>query len=255
MSRRHLALGALALSLLLAGCAVGPREIPAKDLTGDATYDWDTDANVTYNLTRNQYTAIFDLTNRSSLAVYGHGTLGGQQPIDVNALRFRFPNGTVVNATHPDLSVVKEKDLTNISLPASEGKLAYANHRNGKEFSSPVFVEGSWDVTLPPSARVGVPLLSAVGPGGYNRTYEDDRVTLHWGNVTASTVHARWYLQLDLFLFTTIIVAGLGLAIGGSIYYLRQIRRLERRRKEMGIDVEEEETEDPRDQGPPPGMR
>ena len=254
MNRRHVAFGALALALLLAGCAGGPREIPAKDLAGDATYDWDTNATVTFNLTGDQYTAIFEIRNRTSLAVYGSGTFGGDQPIDVAALRFRFSNGTVVNANHTNLSVVRESDLTNISLPARNGTLAYAGPRSGKEFRTPVFLEGSWEVTLPVSARVGVPLLSAAGPGGYERSVTDNRLTLRWENVTASSVHARWYLQFDLLLFTTIAVAGLGLGIGGAVYYLRQIRRLERRRKEMGIDVEESE-DDPRDRGPPPGMK
>jgi hypothetical protein len=255
MTRRHLALGALALLVLLAGCSVGPQEIPAKDLTGEATYDWDTNASVTYNITSNQYTAIYNVTNQTTLEVFGRSTLGGDQPLDVSALRFRFRNGTVVNANHSGLSVVRESDFTNVSLPAREGKLAFANDRNGKEFRSPVFLEGSWEVTLPAAARVGVPFLSAVSPGNYNRSYDNNRVTIRWGNVTAGSVHARWYMQLDLFLFTTIVIAGLGLGIGGAVYYLRQIRRLERRRKEMGIDVEEEDQDDPRDSGPPPGMR
>jgi hypothetical protein len=254
MDRRHLALGALALALLLAGCSAGPREVPAADLTGEASYDWDTDATVTYNLTSRQYTAIYDLANRSSIEVYSRAAIGGEQPLDVTNVRFRFPNGTVVNATHANLTVVRATKRTNITLPTRNGTLAYAGTRNGKEFRSPVFLEGSWAVTLPNSARVGVPFLSAAGPGGYNTSVADNRMTLRWANVTAQSVHARWYLQLDLFMFTTIVVAGLGLAIGGSIYYIRQIRRLEARREEMGIDVEQEE-DDPRDRGPPPGMR
>lgn len=254
MSRRSRAVGALVLALLLAGCSVGPQEIPEKDLTGDAAYDWDTNATVTYNITGNQYTAVFNITNRSSLPVWGQGTLGGDQPIDVQAVRFRHRNGTVLNATHPNLTVVREQKRTNITVPARSGKLAYGGERNGKEFRSPAFLDGSWEVTLPVSARVGVPLLSAVGPGGYNRSYANNRVTLRWGNVTASNVHARWYLQLDLFLFATLAIAGLGLAIGGSVYYLRQIRRLERQREEIGVDVEQED-DDLEDRGPPPGMR
>nr|WP_274326221.1 DUF5803 family protein [Halosimplex aquaticum] len=42
--------------------------------------------------------------------------------------------------------------------------------------------------------------------------------------------------------------------IGGALYYLRQIRVLERRREEIGLDVETE-TDEFDDDGPPPGMR
>jgi hypothetical protein len=254
MTSRRLALGTLALGLarLTAGCAVGPQAIPAAELTGDGTYDWDTEATVTYNVTGDAYSAIFDLENRSSLQVYGHGTLGGEQPIDVTNLRYRFPNGTVVTANHSGLAVTRESKRTNITLPETGGMLAYAGDRNGKEFTSPVFLEGSWRVTLPVSARVGVPLLSTVRPGGFDRSLADNRLTLHWTNVTASSVHARWYLEFDLLLFATVGVVGVTLAVGGTVYYLRQIRRLERRREEVGLEVETED-DDPRDRGPPPG--
>ncbi|MEF8854267.1 MAG: DUF5803 family protein [Haloarculaceae archaeon] len=253
MTRRYLVLAALAAALLLAGCSTGPREIPAKDLAGDATYDWDTDATVSFNLTGDQYTAIFEIRNRSSIEVYGSGTFGGDQPIDVEAIRFRFRNGTVVNANHSALTVVKQSKQTNVSLPARNGKLAYAGPRSGKEFRTPVFVEGSWEVTLPVSARVGIPFLSSVSPGGHDGSVADNRLTLRWENVTASSVHARWFLQFDLLLFSTLAVAALGLGIGGAVYYLRQIRHLERQRKEIGLDVEEED-DDLRDREPPPGM-
>lgn len=253
MNRRHLVLAALAVVLLLAGCSTGPREIPAKDLAGDATYDWDTNATVSFNLTGDQYTAIYEIRNQSSLEVYGTGTFGGDQPIDLEALRFRFQNGTVVNANHTKLSVVKQSKQTNVSLPTRNGTLAYAGPRSGKEFRTPVFVEGSWEVTLPVSARVGIPLLSSASPGGYHGSVSDNRLTLRWENVTASSVHARWYLQFDLLLFSTLAVAGFGLAIGGAVYYLRQIRRLERQREQIGIDLEEED-DDLQDREPPPGM-
>jgi len=49
------------------------------------------------------------------------------------------------------------------------------------------------------------------------------------------------------------IVAVLGIVlVAGLIYYLRQIRELERRREEMGLDVDTEDDEF--DDGPPPGM-
>ncbi|MEF8908480.1 MAG: DUF5803 family protein, partial [Haloarculaceae archaeon] len=63
----------------------------------------------------------------------------------------------------------------------------------------------------------------------------------------------RYYLQRDLWIFGGIAVVSVTLGIGGLVYYLRQIRQLEEKREELGLDVDYED--DPTDDGPPPGMR
>lgn len=255
MTRRAVALLAVGVVVVLAGCGGGPSEVPSDQLGGNASYDWDTNATVSFNLTKNSYTAIYNVSNRTSIEIYGHGTLGGEQPVDISALRFRFANGSVVTANHSALSVTRTSSRTNITVPARGGALAYTGSRNGKTFASPVFLDGSWSVRLPNSARVGVPLLSAVSPGGYDRSLADNRMTLRWGEVSGGAVNVRWYLELDFLLFATLFIAGIGLAVGGTLYYLRKIRRLEAVRKEIGLDVDQEDDDDPRDKGPPPGMR
>jgi hypothetical protein len=137
-------------------------------------------------------------------------------------------------------------------LPAEAGKVGYTARRSGKQFSSPVFLQGSHEITLPPGARIGIPLLSQAGPGGYNTSVTDNRMTVQWGNLTRGSLSVRYYLQRDLLLFTGLVVFVVVVGAGGTLYYLRQIRRLEATREEMGIDVDYED--DPRDDGPPPGM-
>lgn len=252
MRRRLLAVGALALLGVLAGC-FGPAEIPEDDLTGNASYDWDANASGAYDLSRSSYETVYNVTNRSTIAVNDRDALGTESPIRIRLLQFRFRNGTVVNATHGNLSATLAQRRTTIDLPARDGEVAFTASRSGKQFSIPVAVPGPQEIRLPPGARVGVPILSQVSPGEYETTVDDGRMTVRWANESDGTLTVHYYLQRDLLLFSLLVVVGTTLGVGGSVYYLRQIRRLKRRREEFGVDAEYDD--DPRDRGPPPGMR
>jgi len=253
MRRRYLAVGGFVLLALLAGCSLGPSEIPEDQLAADGEYRWDTGGDVSFNLSRSSYAVVVDLTNSSNLSVHSRDALGTESSVQLSNLQFRYPNGTVVNASHPDLSASLAQKRTDITVPATEGKVAYTASRNGKQFSTPAFATGSYEMTLPPGARIGIPLLSQAGPGGYETTVDDGRMTVRWANVTQGTVQVRYYLQRDLLLFGGLVAIVVAVGAGGALYYFRQIRRLEEQREELGLDVDHED--DPRDRGPPPGMR
>jgi hypothetical protein len=249
MNGRRLAVLGLVGLLVLAGCT-GTSEVSQEELSGEASYDWDADAKTTFNLSRGSYTTVVHLQNQSTLRVYERDALGSEAPVDLTALRFRFPNGTVVNASEANVSVTRANNRAVVRLPADNGTVGYSASRSGKRFASPVFVAGSQAVVLPPSARIGVPLLSQASPGGYDTTVEGNRMAVRWANVSDGTLNVRYYLERDLLLFSGLVVLALGIGGGGAIYYLRKIRRLEARRKEYGMDVDD----DPQDRGPPPGM-
>jgi len=142
-----------------------------------------------------------------------------------------------------------------VTLPQAGGQLGFtANRPKAKEFSTPTFVDGSHsvEVTLPPGARVGVPLLSQVRPGASDKRVEDNRMTVRW-NDTGSSIHLRFYLARDLLIFGGIAGVLALVGIGGAVYYFRQIKVLERRREEIAPDVDTED-DDLDDGGPPPGM-
>jgi len=260
--RLVLALGLLAVLVALAGCASpfggGPDDAR---LNQNATYDWDTNATTTYDVARGNFTGIIGIENRSYVQLYQRSELGTDQPLDVASLRFRYPgNGTVVApANRSNFYANTTSSRLNVTLPQAGGQVAFtADRENAKRFSLPTFVESahSIEVTLPPRARVGIPLLSRVAPGGATtRVLEgSDRMLVRWEGVERGSLVVRYYLERDLLLFGGIggVLALVG--IGGALYYLRQIRTLERRREEIGLDVETGKDEFD-DDDPPPGMR
>jgi len=250
--RRLATVAGFVLLAVLAGC-FGPAEIPEDQLGESGNYTWDGDAAAAYTLDRSTYAAVFAVDNRTAIEVHNRDALGVESSIGISALQFRFPNGTVVNATHPGLNATRTQGQTRVGLPARNGSVAYTASRSGKQFGTPVTVPGAQEVTLPPGARVGVPLLSQVSPGNYTTSVIDGRMTVRWANRTDGSIQVQYYLQRDLLLFSVILIGGLVIGVGGALYYLRQIRRLESRRDEVGLDVDEDD--DPRDRGPPPGMR
>jgi hypothetical protein len=250
--KRLLALGALVLAATLAGCGFGASDIPEDQLNENATYEWDTSANVTFDISRSSYATVVNVTNET-VEVWQRDAIEGDNPVNLRSLQYQYENGTVVNATHGNLSATRSGDRTQITVPEPRGKVAYTASRSGKQFRSPVFTQGSHEVILPPGARVGIPLLSQANPGNWNSTVEDDRMTVRWGNLSDGRVNTRYYLERDLLLFAGLAIIALLVGLVGGLYYFRQIRGLEAQREEIDIDIDYDDDEFDND-GPPPGM-
>ncbi len=255
--RLLLAVGLVAVLASLAGCGsfLGPGQPDPGELNATANYDWETNATTTYNISRSSYTAVIETGNRTSVVVYQRDELGTDQPLTPRALQYRFANGTVITANHSTLGAQTQGQQTNITVPEADGAVAFTGNRpNAKRFATPVFVEGSHEVILPPRTRVGIPLMSQVSPSANSRSVTNNRMTVRWTAVDRGPVVVRYYLQRDVLLFggmgALLAVAG----IFGGLYYYRQIRSLEKQREEIGLDVETED-DDFGDDGPPPGMR
>jgi hypothetical protein len=259
MHRRHLALLAVLALVGLSGCTglFGSESVDPKQLNANASYDWDTETNVTIRLNRTSYTAIHSVEDNATLTIYNRDGLGRDQDIPISALRFQYPNGTVISPATAELSANRTGQETIIRLPENvTGQVAYTAPRNGKSFSMPVFRSGqTYSVILPASARIGIPLLSQATPGGYSTAVDEttNRMTVQWTeSVTAPMLRVRYYLERDLLLFGGLAAIATIIGVGGTLYYWRQLQEVKRRRKEAGIDIEEED--DPTDRGPPPGM-
>lgn len=249
-ARRLACLGGLCSLLLLAGCAgIGSTTSDAA-LAENATYDWNSSANVSITLEEDEYHAVYEIDNRSSLQVYRSTRYGTDQPIPIRAVQFRYPNGTVVNASN--LTVSESRSRVTVRFPADEGQFAFTGHKRSKQFSLPVFIDGSYEVSIPPGHRVDNLVLATVRPRGYETTMVDNRVHVQWEEVASRSITVNYYRGRDLYLLIgLIIVAGIAGAIGIT-YVWWQIKELRERRREMGLDVDTDDDEFGRE--PPPGM-
>ncbi|MFB6167477.1 MAG: DUF5803 family protein [Haloferacaceae archaeon] len=270
MSRPRSLLPVVALVglLLLSGCAglLGGGSVSDEQLAeapaGADSYDWSTDADVHVVVTENaRFRGVYRINRsaRDSVQLFRRDAFGGRSPIPVSALRYRYPNGTVVNGTEFEArggGISRTREEVNVSLPAQSGtetgQLAFSSSSTPKQFTLPVFVEGSYVVVLPENRRVGVPPFGSVSPGGseVGRT-EAGRTIIRWDEVQSDSIAVRFYLERDLYAFGALAVIGLVVGGGGLLYYRQQIKRLRERREEMGLDVDVEDDDSRR---PPPGM-
>jgi hypothetical protein len=270
MNRRRLAVVGLIVLVALSGCSLfdSGGEISEDELTKEVSYDWETNATASFNLSTSKllslsadsYKAVIRAENET-LDIHRERTFRGDTSVSIEALKYRFENGTVVNATHSNLTAVEHSERTELQLPATNGTVAYTASWGGsswggygRSWSTPTFVDGSHEVTLPEGARVGIPLLSRVRPGSQEKTVENDRMTIRWDDPDNSEVAVRYYQLRDLYLLGTLVLIAIIVGIAGTIYYYRQIQRAKRKRKDVGLDVEQDDDDVSRD-GPPPGMQ
>ena len=261
MNRRHLLPLALVVLALTSGCAgfFGSNSVSDDRLDEEppAPYVWDSDVNAHITLTENaRFQAVYRL-NRSSVELFRRDGFGGRNAIPISAVRYRYPNGTVITGTELQArggAVDRSRSRVSITLPsgAEGGKLAFTSDSTPKRFSLPTFVNGSYAVVLPPNRRVSVFPFGKVNPGGYEVETDGDQRIIRWGSVETDSVAVQFYLQRDLYIFggAAAVLAVVGAT--GLFYYKRRIDELRRQREELGLDVDTEDDEFSDD--PPPGM-
>lgn len=245
MRRRRLllAVGLFAVLTLTAGCTGIGEDLDEERLAENATYDWDDDATGHVVIENATYRAVFDVTNGSAVEVYQRDALGTDRMVQVSAVQFRYPNGTVVDAEGLDVAV--EDSRVNITPPAEEGKVAYTAPTDPKALTLPVTVAGSYHVVLPPDMRVSNFLFGTVRPGGYGSERVGDRVHLRWDELTTEqTVVVQSYLGRDLYIFGGVVAALAVVGAAGLLYYRLQIRKLEEEREEAGLNVDVDQDDD-----------
>lgn len=235
MTKLKLAAGVLLLAVL-AGCLGGGPTPTNSDLAENATYDWDTDADVTVVVAGEEYQTVADVEGTEKVRLARTSGFGGRNPLFISAVKFRYSNGTVVGADAVD---VKSHDQrTVVTLPADNGTFAYTATAGSRSATVPLDFEGSHEVVLPSAMRVWFPLFGSVDPGGYDKTVEDNRVHLEWDSLENATIDVEYYLVRDLYLFGGIIGLLVLVGIGGVVYQRHRIRRLEKEREQAGLDVE-----------------
>lgn len=206
----------------------------------NTSYDWNTSADATLTLEPEQYQSVYKLKN-DQLELYTHGPVGGEESLDVRAVKYRYPNDTVVTTDHPDLSVETSDKRTVIQTPRDNGTVAFVTDKRPKSLSTPVFLKSdgpSYEVVLPPNMGVDMPIVGTVNPGGYETTTEDGHVHVVWKSVDGNNISVQYYLTRDLYILGAVLGLGLVGGLVGVGYYLFQIRRLKELRERIEIDAD-----------------
>ncbi|WP_247731669.1 DUF5803 family protein [Halovivax limisalsi] len=252
--RLVLATAAVLCLLALSGCSGLFGGISDEQLDREGSYDDLRERNATVAidvedgglLDEGSFRAVYTLNGTDELELYT-SSFFSTQPLDVSAVRFWYENGTMV--TGSELDVEQDRSSTDISLPASNGTLAFTANTDGSSFSLPAYVEGSYDVTLPEDHRTSMYLFGSVSPSGYDRTVEDDRERLVWDEVDGS-ISISYYQERDVPIFVGIVLVVLSAGAVALTYTYLKLRRLQRTRE--AIDGSLDATDDG---GSPPWRR
>lgn len=247
---RRLGLAIIAVLALAAtgGClgyVTGGGEIDAATLDAEpaAPYDWNTSRNATLTLdTGSELQAVYNVSAGQELRLYQPTSPGQEGPLDISAVRFRYANGTVINGTELKTrgTVEQTPDEVTVELPA-DGQLGFTAGATPRRLTLPVYVEGSYEVILPPDSRMDFFLFSNAVPPGAETTRIDNRVHVTWEDVSTGSLMVQYYQQQDLTIFAVAVALLSVVAVGGLYYYRRQIDRLHSVRVEMGLDEDEDE--------------
>jgi hypothetical protein len=228
-------------------------------------YDWnesvDSELNAHITIHENATFSAVYAVNGSEVELYRRDGLGGTNPLNVRAVRYRYPNGTVITGSQlADRGAVdRTRDVVRIDFPG-EGdidgdRVAFTAGSTPKRFALPTYVQGSYEVILPPNRRTSLPVFGDVTPGGATTSVDDEnRLHVRWDDVQTDSVIVQFYLPQDIQIFGAVFALFAVVGGGGLLYYRRQIDALREQRQEMGLNVDTDD-DDLGDDGPPPGMR
>ncbi len=205
-------------------------------------YRWNTNASASVNITDGTYQTVLTLENRTNVSLFGPGEFGGKAALPVEAVAYRYPNGTVANASV--LSVEEIDERTVISAPEPGGQVAYTAQVRSSELYLSVAVNGTHAVTLPPGAEIGFPIIGGATPRGYTVERGADRLTVTWENPDSQLVTVDYYQERNLYLFGFLIAGALLVAAGGFLYFRSQLRVLAARRGDLGPETSPNRSED-----------
>lgn len=207
--------------LVLAGCT----STPTPNI--DSAYEgkWNASEDAAYYVEGDHHTTILRV-NSTEIEVWVQGGLGGDQPVRFTDARFRYPNGTVVNASSVEVGASR----TTVTVPMRRGRLAFAAPTSPGRLSRPLPVDGNVRVVLPNGTDARNIFLGGITPGSYEVVSEDP-LTLKWTDLDKGTViEVRYYNERDPVLLIALLSALVAAAIAVLLYYQRVFSELARDR-------------------------
>lgn len=223
---RRLLIGvALVAAVAVAGCTSEPQ------FADDPAYEdkWGSDETVAFYLGEDLDYGVVTVTNASEIELWRRSSLGGDEPLNVDGVRFRHPNGTVTNVSAVDTGGSR----TVVSLPARRGELGYALRHSAGRFVHPMPVEGTARVELPPGTDARNLVLGGVSPD-QDEILSEEPLVLRWEELDrGTTVSVRYYDEGDPMLLIGLLAVLLLAAAAVLLYYRRIFDRLRRRTRRL----------------------
>jgi|AntDeeMetagen192_2_1112575.scaffolds.fasta_scaffold02095_2 hypothetical protein len=254
---RRLAVATVVVALLAVTAGCFGSGISDDELDEEAEYDWDTEEDVVIDIyeaggfiSDSEYRAVYNVTGQDQLTLYQRG-ITSDSPVRIRAVQYRSGDGEFVNGS--DLDVEYGDESTVVTLPDdSEGQLAFTANAESKQLSQPAYVSGSYRVMLPEGYEAGDFLIGHVSPRGAESQEIDGRTHLVWDDVS-SAISVQFYNARNQYFFWGSVAVLSVIALGGYFYYNRQIQQIQKKREELGLNVEQPDEFD--DDEPPPGLQ
>ena len=255
MNRRFiLAIATVALLAVTAGClgyVTGGGEVANETLDSDPPreYDFSTDRDADFDLsTDGQYTVVYNVSDIDELRLYEGTVYAGDQPLEFEAFRFQYADGEVIDGSEfrargGEVDQTPDETWVRFTDEMDDGKLAFTSAGSPRRFTSLTYVEGSYAVTLPDGFSTDVPIVGHVSPRSHEIETVDGRDRITWEAVTSGSIVVQSYRETDLAIFGVILVIAAAIAVGGTVYFRRQLEELQAQRHEMGLGVYDDEDE------------
>jgi hypothetical protein len=254
---RRFALAAAAIALLAvsAGClgyATGGGEVTNETLDAEPPreYDFGADRDAAFELsTDNRYTAVYAVDDREELRLYRQTPYQGDQPLEFEAFRYRYPDGEVVTGSEfrargGEIERTTDETWIRFADDMAGGEVAFSGAGSPRRFSTRAYVEGSYAVTLPPGFSTEFPIVGHVSPRDYSVETVGDRDRIVWDDVTSGSIVVQSYREGDLVVFGVILAVAVVAAVAGTLYFRRQLAALRQRRRDLGLGVYDDEDDD-----------
>ena len=107
--------------------------------------------------------AVYRVNASQELRLYRPAGLGREEPLEISAVRVRYAdNGTVISGTEIRQrgEVDQTTDEVDLTVPDAEGQLAVSAPATPRRLTLPAYVEGTYEVVLPPDYRMDFFLFS-----------------------------------------------------------------------------------------------
>ncbi|GAA0715658.1 hypothetical protein J2744_001910 [Halorubrum trapanicum] len=256
MNRRFaLAVAAIALLAVSAGClgyATGGGEVTNETLDAEPPreYDFDTDRDAAFDLSTDAtYTVVYAVGDREELRLYEQTPYAGDEPMEFEALRYRYPDGEVITGSEfrargGEIERTTDETWIRFADDMAGGRLAFSGDGSPRRFTMRAYVEGSYAVTLPPEFSTEFPIVGHVSPRDHSVETVGDRDRIVWDEVTTESIVVQSYREGDLLVFGVILVIGAIAAVAGTVYFRRQLEALRQRRRDLGLGVYDDEDDD-----------